>query len=228
MLFRWLKAKKFLAKDSYQGWSLHEHQFKRLNRLVRKENAVETQITGIKKYHLKTMSRSIKTVNTQVIKTNDQISSKILNFETTYDCPPGTKGHQKEAKCHKSQHVNPYQGDILSHRSRCVRATSVNVNTRYLNKNSHTLKLSCVWNLIAMDKVEKFNPEFPQSRLTKAFATNKLPFTGYFDPNSQSYVIDNFDPNIMSPDKANNSQIVVTAPVPQAWPTNVAPSNSKD
>ena len=221
-------SERILAKDSYQGWSSREHQRNRLNRLVRKENVVETQITGIKEYLLKTMSRSTKTVNTQVIKANDQINNKTLNFETTYDCPTGAEDHQREAECHKSQYVNPFQGDILIHRSRCVRATSVNVNTRHLNKNNHTLKFFCVVNSIAMDKVEEYDPEFPQGRPTKAIATNKLPFTGYFDPTTQSYVIDNFDPNIMSADKANNSQIVVTAPMPQARPSHVAPPNTQD
>lgn len=47
------------------------------------------------------------------------------------------------------------------------------------------------------NEVEEYDPEFPKGRPARQPNTEvrsgKLPFTGYFDQASQSYVIDNFD-----------------------------------
>ena len=108
---------------------------------------------------------------------------------------------------HDRLHGNPLGKHTSIHRYTSIRATSVNHSNKGAGVTEKSKRLS-----IMEDQVEPYDPEFPQGRPEKKSTLTtpgRLPFTGYFDQASQSYVIDNFDDKLMQIDSANNTQIVV-------------------
>ena len=215
-----------LAPRYYRGWQkMHHLSIKRLVNLQQQVNQVVPQISGIERSQLGKLNRSLDNGNMTNLYKLPLIKEVLAGNQIIRKATFMVLTHIKGLKQAQKQHVNPNAGDTVIHRSRCIRATSVNDNTRNLNKHDSDSAADQ-----KMDsQVEEYDPEFPQGRSNKTISMEyrKLPFTGYFDASTQSYVIDNFDSNIMKLDTAAHSQIVVNAPMPHMQ-TNTTELPSKE
>ena len=202
---------------------------KKVNKLVRPFKKTQDPTSGIQRYTIKT-KRQAEIASPRVDQARltelDLLHRSIRELLCTKNNKRNGKGGFLGPAPHETRHGELDSVDPVIHRSRCVRATSVNHNIANNNKNNCYL-LSAIMD----SQVEEYDPEFPQGRPQKpnpvSHPTSKMPFTGYFDPDSQSYVIDHFDEKIMQADKATSSNILVKAAMPPP-PTPTAPQVGRE